>query len=128
MSTATAVPTAAAGPVLIVGASLAGATVAAAPDLPAAPYFWSDQYDKTLQYSGEHTADSRLVLRGDPNQPEPLSGFFLSDKTLTAVLGVNDGRQFRRAQRLLGLTPDPADLINPTVDLRHLPSTPVLIP
>lgn len=97
-----------------------------APDPAAAPYFWSDQYDKTLQYSGEHTADSRLVLRGDPSQPDrPLSGFFLTGGTLTAVLGVNDGKQFRRAQRLLGLTPDPADLTDPTVDLRHLSPTPV---
>ncbi len=97
----------------------------AAPDPPAPPYFWSDQYDKTLQYSGEHTVSSRLVLRGDPDQPDqPLSGFFLSGGTLTAVLAVNDGRQFRRAQRLLGLTPDRADLRDPTVDLRHLSPAP----
>ncbi len=100
-----------------------------APEPLPPPYFWSDQYDKTLQYSGEHTADSQLVLRVDPTQPEqPLSGFFLAGETLTAVLAVNDGRQFRRAQRLLGLTPDPADLTDPTVDLRHLVPTPVQSP
>lgn len=87
----------------------------------APPYFWSDQYDKTLQYSGEHHADSELVLRGDSTEPEqPFTGFLLRDGMVTAVLAVNDGRQFRRAQRLLGCRPDPAALANPTVDLRHL--------
>jgi len=86
-----------------------------------APYFWSDQYDKTLQYSGEHDADSPLVPRGDPAQPNrPLTGFFLRDGALTAVVAVNDGKQFPRAQRLLGQPLDPADLADPTVDLRHL--------
>jgi len=86
-----------------------------------APYFWSDQYDKTLQYSGEHDADSPLVLRGGAAQPDrPLTGFFLRDGALTPVVTVNDGKQFRRAQRLLGQTLDPADLADPTVDLRHL--------
>jgi len=36
------------------------------------------------------------------------------------VVAVNDGKQFRRAQRLLGLTPNPTDLVDPTSDLRRL--------
>ena len=85
------------------------------------PYFWSDQYDNTLQYSGHHDADSSLVLRGDPSRSEqPLTGFYLCAGTVTAVVAVNDGKQFRRAQRLFGLTVSPADLADPSVDLRHL--------
>ena len=103
------------------GRRVARAVAGLDPEPPEAPYSWSDQYDKTLQYSGEHDAESTLVLRGDLARPEqPLTGFFLRAGTVTAVLAVNDGKQFRRAQRLLGLTPDPVDLADPAMDLRHL--------
>jgi 3-phenylpropionate/trans-cinnamate dioxygenase ferredoxin reductase subunit len=91
------------------------------PERPEPAYFWSDQYDKTLQYSGAHDADSHLVVRGDLSRPdEPVTAFFLRNGTVTAVLAVNDGKQFRRAQRLLGLSPNPTDLTDPAVDLRPL--------
>lgn len=85
------------------------------------PYFWSDQYDKTLLYSGEHSGDDTLVVRGDlTDHAAPMTGFFLRAGAVTAVVAVNDGKQFRRGQRLLGLTLDPADLTDPTSDLRRL--------
>ena len=85
------------------------------------PYFWSDQYDKTLLYSGEHSADDPLVVRGDlTDHAAPMTGFFLREGAVTAVVAVNDGKQFRRAQRLLGLTLDPADLTDLALDLRRL--------
>ena len=88
---------------------------------PEAPYCWSDQYDKTLLYSGEHDGDNPLVVRGDLTQDrQPVTGFFLRDGAVTAVVAVNDGKQFRRAQRLLGLTLNPTDLADLTLDLRRL--------
>lgn len=85
------------------------------------PYFWSDQYDKTLLYCGEHSGDDTLVVRGDlTDHAAPMTGFFLRAGAVTAVVAVNDGKQFRRGQRLLGLTLDPADLSDPTSDLRRL--------
>jgi 3-phenylpropionate/trans-cinnamate dioxygenase ferredoxin reductase subunit len=92
-----------------------------APEPVEAPYFWSDQYDKTLQYAGDHDPGDTLVVRGDLHRPEqPLTGLLLRDTRVTAVLAVNDGKQFRRAQRLLGQTAAAADLADPTVDLRRL--------
>lgn len=91
------------------------------PEPPAAPYFWSDEYDRILQYSGEPLVGSRLVVRGDlAGGDAPLTVFWLADGVVTAVASVNDGRQFRRGQRLLGLAVDPAALGDPAVDLRRL--------
>lgn len=84
-------------------------------------YFWSDQYDKTLQYSGSHDADCRLVVRGDLTDPDrPVVAFFLRGGVVTAVLAVGAGRDFRRGERLLGRTLDPEQLADPSVDLRSL--------
>ena len=93
---------------------------------PALPSFWSDQYDRTLQYAGSHDADCDIVLRGDPDQPDaPLLAFFLRADRLAAVLGVDSGKDLRRAQRLVGQPVDPAALSDPTVDLRRIaPLTP----
>lgn len=85
------------------------------------PSFWSDQYDRSLQYVGSHDADSAIVLRGDPGQLDaPLLAFFMRSGRLAAVLGVNSGKDLRRAQRLVGYPVDPAALADPAVDLRQL--------
>lgn len=103
------------------GRRVARAITGLGPEPLEPPYFWSDQYDRTLQYSGHHDADSCLVLRGDPTRCEqPLTGFSLLGGRVTAVVAVDDGKQFQRAQRLLGLTVSPADLADPSVDLRQL--------
>jgi 3-phenylpropionate/trans-cinnamate dioxygenase ferredoxin reductase subunit len=93
------------------------------PDGPAVPYFWSDQYDRNLQYAGGHDVDCDLVVRGDlADAAAPLVAFFLRAGTLAAVLTVNSGKELRRAQRLIGHEVDPAALADPNVDLRTLPT------
>ncbi len=88
---------------------------------PGIPSFWSDQYDRSLQYVGSHDADCNVVVRGDLAQPDaPLLAFFLRADRLAAVLSVNSGRDLRRAQRLIGHGVDPAALADPAVDLRQL--------
>lgn len=96
--------------------------ITGAPQPPAAlPTFWSDQYDRSLQYAGSHDADCDVVLRGDPEQPDaPLLAFFLRAGRLAAVLGVDSGKDLRWARRLVGQPVDPAALSDPTVDLRQL--------
>jgi NADPH-dependent 2,4-dienoyl-CoA reductase/sulfur reductase-like enzyme len=90
---------------------------------PAVPSFWSDQYDRSLQYAGHHDADCDLVVRGDLDQPAaPLGAFFVRAGVLAAVLTVNNGKELRRAQRLIGHPVDPAALADPGVDLRQLPT------
>jgi 3-phenylpropionate/trans-cinnamate dioxygenase ferredoxin reductase subunit len=82
--------------------------------VPVLPSFWCDQYDRTVQYVGSHDADCDIVLRGDLTQPDaPLLAFFLRAGRLAAVLGVNNGKELRRAQRLIGLAVDPAAMARP---------------
>jgi len=98
--------------------------ITGAPQAPrAVPWFWSDQYDRSVQYAGAHDADCDLIVRGDLDQPDaPLVAFFVRACTLAAVLTVNSGKELRRAQRLIGHPVDPAALADPDVDLRRLPS------
>ena len=91
------------------------------PAEPAVPYFWSEQYDRMLQYAGHHDADCDLVVRGDLADPTaPFVAFFLRAGALAAVLAVDSGKQLRRAQRLVGHPVDAAALTDPSVDLRRL--------
>ena len=79
----------------------------------ATSWFWTDQYDHTLHYAGRPAPDDELVLR-----PDPLAGFYLRDGLLTGVVTIDNGRDFRRATRLIGLRVDRERLTDPATDLR----------
>jgi 3-phenylpropionate/trans-cinnamate dioxygenase ferredoxin reductase subunit len=87
-------------------------------DLPAPAaqpsWFWSDQYDHVLHYAGDRNG-TELHVRADP-----YTAFFLRGSVLSAVAAVDNGRDFRRALRLLGSTVDPRELVDPGVDLRRI--------
>jgi 3-phenylpropionate/trans-cinnamate dioxygenase ferredoxin reductase subunit len=53
------------------------------------PYFWSDQYDVSLEYRGQASGDDRAVWRGDPEQ-RIFSVFYLREGRVDAVLSMND--------------------------------------
>lgn len=78
-------------------------------------WFWSHQYGHYLQYAGRHEPEDELVLR-----PAPFAAFFLRDSVVRAVATVDNGRDLRRALRLLGRTVDRALLVDPAVDLRKV--------
>jgi len=80
---------------------------------PQQDWFWSQQYDHYLQYAGEHAPGDELVVR-----PQPYAAFFLRESVLRAVATVDNGRDLRRALRLLGQPVDPAVLADPAADLR----------
>jgi len=86
-----------------------------------APWFWSDQYDLSLQYVGAGQAWDRSVTRGRLGRP-PFTTFFLREDRLVGALGVDDGRTVSRVRRLLEerveVTAD--QLADPAVDLRRL--------
>jgi len=52
------------------------------------PYFFSDQYDVGMEYSGHAAAWDRLVFRGDPSAREFIA-FWLKDERVVAGMNVN---------------------------------------
>src|SRR6202030_438991 len=53
------------------------------------PYFWSDQYDVSLEYRGQASGDDRAVWRGDAAERK-FSVFYLRERHVDAVLSMND--------------------------------------
>ncbi len=52
------------------------------------PYFFSDQYDVGMEYSGHASQDDEVVLRGDPQAREFIA-FWLRDGVVRAGMNVN---------------------------------------
>jgi 3-phenylpropionate/trans-cinnamate dioxygenase ferredoxin reductase subunit len=52
------------------------------------PYFFSDQYDVGMEYSGMPDADDRVVFRGDVASGEFIA-FWLREGLVTAGMNVN---------------------------------------
>jgi 3-phenylpropionate/trans-cinnamate dioxygenase ferredoxin reductase subunit len=53
------------------------------------PYFWSDQYDVSLEYRGHAAGDDRVVWRGD-REALRFSVFYIRGGLIKAVLSIND--------------------------------------
>lgn len=77
------------------------------------PWFWSDQYDHVLHYTAHHRPGDETVIR-----PDGSAAFFLRGDALVAALTVDNGRDMRRAMRLLGQIADRGRLSDPAVDVR----------
>jgi 3-phenylpropionate/trans-cinnamate dioxygenase ferredoxin reductase component len=90
---------------------------------PYAPvnYFWSDQYDLSLQYVGHASGQDQVILRGAVESGS-WSAFYLRDGALKAALAVNRFRDVSAARQLLArevpVTPD--QLRDESLDLRAL--------
>lgn len=85
------------------------------------PWFWSDQYETTIQYVGHAPEWDELVVRGDL-EGRRFSAFYLASGRLHACVGFNRPRDVRAATRLLaaGVHPSPAELRDEATDLREL--------
>jgi 3-phenylpropionate/trans-cinnamate dioxygenase ferredoxin reductase subunit len=68
-----------------VAAAIAGAGV----PYSRLPYFWSDQYDVSLEYRGHASGQDRAVWRGDKDGLR-FSVFYMREGRVTAVLSMND--------------------------------------
>jgi 3-phenylpropionate/trans-cinnamate dioxygenase ferredoxin reductase component len=55
------------------------------------PYFWSDQYDVTLEYRGQASGDDTAVWRGD-REGLKFTVFYLRDGRVEGVLSMNDSK------------------------------------
>ena len=66
-------------------------SIAAGSDIPYTkiPYFWSDQYDVSLEYRGNASGEDEAVWRGD-REGRRFSVFYLRDGVVDAVLSMND--------------------------------------
>jgi 3-phenylpropionate/trans-cinnamate dioxygenase ferredoxin reductase subunit len=85
------------------------------------PYFWSDQYDLTLQYVGHASGRDEAVFRGDVDRRSFLV-FYLRDGRLRAALGVNRVREVSAVRRLIRdqVPVTREQLVDEQVDLRRL--------
>jgi 3-phenylpropionate/trans-cinnamate dioxygenase ferredoxin reductase subunit len=52
------------------------------------PYFFSDQYDVGMEFTGDPTGSDDLVIRGDPSGREFIA-FWLAGRRVVAAMNVN---------------------------------------
>ncbi|MDI3406292.1 NAD(P)/FAD-dependent oxidoreductase [Streptomyces cavernicola] len=87
------------------------------------PYFFSDQYDVGLEYSGWAPPGSydQVLIRGDATKREFIA-FWLSEGRILAGMNVNVWDVTETIQTMIraGVRPDPERLADPTVPLDSL--------
>lgn len=85
----------------------------------AAPYFWSEQFGRMVQYAGDHAASERLVHRGDPSGRKWAAVWLTGDR-LDAILTVDAPRDLVQARRVIaaGTPVDPETITDPGVPVR----------
>ncbi|MER6503474.1 FAD-dependent oxidoreductase [Streptomyces sp. NPDC001455] len=97
----------------------AGGDHPAPPAYDPVPYFWSEQFDRFVQYAGHHAGADTLLWRGDAADPT-WSVCWLRDGVLVAVLAVGRPRDLAQGRRLIeaGTRIDPARAADPSVPLK----------
>ena len=85
------------------------------------PWFWSDQYDVSIQYAGFHSTWEQLVVRGTL-QSRSFLAFYLTNGLIDAVVGYNRPKDVRRLLPIIKARRkvDPAVLRNEEADLGSL--------
>ncbi len=85
----------------------------------AAPWFWSDQYDVTLQIAGLNTGYTDIVSRIDG---ERVSFWYYKDGKLLAVDAMKDAKSYMMGKRWIaaGQTPDPVGVADASANLREI--------
>lgn len=83
------------------------------------PWFWSDQYDLSLQIAGLNVGYDRIVVRD--TAPSRSHWYYAGDRFL-AVDAMNDARAYMVGKRLLeaGKSPAPEAVSDPSTDLKAL--------
>jgi 3-phenylpropionate/trans-cinnamate dioxygenase ferredoxin reductase component len=89
------------------------------------PYFYSDQYDLGMEYSGLASAWDHVVFRGDP-ATHAFIAFWLKDQRVIAGMNANVWDVVQPIQTLIrdGRPVDPDRLADPDVPLDHVASEP----
>jgi 3-phenylpropionate/trans-cinnamate dioxygenase ferredoxin reductase subunit len=67
------------------------------------PWFWSDQFDLTIQLAGRTRAEDEVaIIEGSAAADGPLVALYGREGRLVGVLGVNRSRQVMQYRRLIG--------------------------
>lgn len=82
------------------GAAAAAAILGHAVDYCRPCWFWSDQYDLNIQFTGQIAPNLPVVVRGNAAE-EPFSAFFLSGDQVVGAMTVNRGPDMGVAKRLV---------------------------
>jgi 3-phenylpropionate/trans-cinnamate dioxygenase ferredoxin reductase component len=103
------------------GRGVAAAIVGGPAPYTKLPYFWSDQYDVSLEYRGHASGDDREVWRGD-REGLAFSVFYLRDGLVDAVLSMNDKKTNEAGGKLIDSRRpiDEAALTDTNIDLSEL--------
>jgi 3-phenylpropionate/trans-cinnamate dioxygenase ferredoxin reductase component len=85
------------------------------------PYFYSDQYDVSMEYSGYASGDDEVVFRGNPESRRFIA-FWLRDERVLAGMNVNIGGVTDAIQALVRsrMTIDRGRLSDPDLPLEQL--------
>lgn len=85
------------------------------------PWFWSDQYDLSLQIAGFNRGYDRVVIRPGAKDGSQSHWYYGGDRLL-ACDAMNDPRAYMTAKRLIeaGRSPDAALVADPEVNLKDL--------
>ena len=83
------------------------------------PWFWSDQYDQHLQYSGWHRTWDAFEVRGSIEERSFL-GFFCEGGVVRSVVSLNRNKDFRPSTSAIGHEVPPEVLRDEAVDLRDV--------
>ena len=83
------------------------------------PWFWSDQYDQHLQYSGWHRTWDSFEVRGSI-EDRSFVGFYVEGGVVRSVMSLNRNQELRRAAAAIGREVPAAVLRDESVDLRNL--------
>ena len=107
------------------GRGIAAAIVGGDAPFARLPYFWSDQYDVSLEYRGQASGDDHAVWRGD-RERLIFSVFYFRNGLIDGVLSMNDKKTNEIGGKLIeGRRPvDEAALADPKRDLSDLIPTP----
>ena len=84
-------------------------------------WFWSDQYEHTIQYAGHHREWDDLVIRGSL-ESRSFAAFYMLDGRVQAVVSVDRPADVQDAMEIIraGGLADPAKLRDETVPLASL--------
>jgi 3-phenylpropionate/trans-cinnamate dioxygenase ferredoxin reductase component len=103
------------------GAAAAKSMLGAGEPYAPLPYFWSDQYDLSLQFAGHNTGHDQVVTRGTAESGS-WSAFYFRDGRFVAALSVNRFKDFSATRRLLRAGKDVSaeQLADESVELKSL--------